>query len=280
MAKTGTLFRAIADEIRNRITTGEIAPGTQLPTEPQLIEQYKASRNTIRLALAALENEGLIATEHGRGSFVRDWSSLTHHATRAERVDRPASSTDAFVAEARDAGFEPSTSFSMRIEPAAAEIADRLQIPVDTFVVLRRVVRYIDGQVNSRQDSWYPMDVAETAGLNVPHDIKEGTVRAMAAAGFVESGHIDEVTARMPTPDDQETLDVATGVPVIVHQRTAWTTDRPTRVTRVTMPADRNRLVFELGNLDAYDATQTTKDDAVQNQTVQNESDESAATQQ
>jgi len=256
MARAGTLYRGIADQVRNRITTGEIPPGTKLPTESQLIDQYGASRNTIRLALAELENEGLIATEQGRGSFVREWSSLTHHATRAERVDRPASSTDAFVAEAREAGFEPSTSFSMRIEPAVSEIADRLQVPVDTFVVLRRVVRYLDGQVNSRQDSWYPMDLAEQAGLNVPHDIKEGTIRAMAAKGFKEVGNIDEVTARMPSPDDQETLDVATGVPVIVQQRTAWTATRPTRVTRVTMPADRNRIIYELGNLDAYEATQ------------------------
>ncbi|GAA4725800.1 GntR family transcriptional regulator [Promicromonospora umidemergens] len=256
MARAGTLFRGIADEIRNRITTGELAPGTRLPTESQLMDQYGTSRNTIRLALAALENEGLIATEQGRGSFVREWSSLTHHATRAERVDRPSSSTDAFVAEAREAGFEPSTAFSMRIEPAVAEVADRLQIPIDTFVVLRRVVRYIDGQVSSRQDSWYPMDVAEKAGLNVPHDIKEGTVRAMAAAGYVEVGHIDEVTSRMPSPDDHQTLDVATGVPVIVYVRTAWTEERPTRVTRVTLPADRNRIVYELGNIDAYEATQ------------------------
>ena len=256
MAREGMLYRGIADEIRNRITSGEIAPGTKLASGSQLMEQYGASRTTIRLAMAALENEGLIATEQGRGSYVREWSSLTHHATRAERVDRPASSTDAFVAEAREAGFEPSTSFSMHIEPAVAEIADRLQIPIDSFVVLRRVVRYLDGQVNSRQDSWYPKDLAEEVGLNVPHDIKEGTIRTMAAAGFKEVGYIDEVTARMPSPDDQETLDVATGVPVIVQQRTAWTTTRPTRVTRVTMPADRNRISYEIGNLNAYEATQ------------------------
>ena len=256
MARAGTLFRKIADEIRDRITTGEIAPGTKLPTESQLMDQYGMSRNTIRLALAALENEGLIATEQGRGSFVREWSSLTHHATRAERIDRPASSS-AFVAEAREAGFEPSTSFSMRIEPAVAEVADRLRIPIDTFLVFRRVVRYIDGQVSSRQDSWYPMDVAESAGLNVPHDIEQGTVRAMASAGYIEVGHVDELTSRMPSPDEQQTLDVATGVPVIVYVRTAWTSTRPNRVTRTTFPADRNRVVYELGDLDAYEAAQT-----------------------
>lgn len=254
MAREGTLFRGIADQIRNRITSGELAPGTKLSSESQLMDQYGASRSTIRLALGALENEGLISTEQGRGSFVREWKSLTHHATRAERVDRPWSSTDAFVAEAREAGFDPSTTFTMRIEPAVAEVADRLLIPVDAFVVLRRVVRYLDGQVSSRQDSYYPMDIAEEAGLNVPHDIKEGTVRTMATNGHVEVGYVDEITSRMPSPDDHQTLDTATGVPVIVYLRTAWTTTRPTRVTRVTMPADRNRVVYELGNLDAYEA--------------------------
>jgi GntR family transcriptional regulator len=56
------------------------------------MEKYQASRNTIRLALAALVNEGLVVTEHGRGTFVRERRALTYHAARAERADRAAGS--------------------------------------------------------------------------------------------------------------------------------------------------------------------------------------------
>ncbi|GAB4086330.1 GntR family transcriptional regulator [Myceligenerans cantabricum] len=250
MARNAT-YQRIADQIRDRITTGELAEGTKLPSESQLMEEFATSRNTVRNALGELESEGLISTAQGRGSFVREWNMLTFRATRAEHIDRPASwSHDSFVSETREAGHAPSTEFTMRIEPAVPEVADRLKIEGNSLVVFRRVVRYADSKPVSRQDSWYPMEVAETAGLNVPHDIPEGTVRAMAKAGLKEVGHYDELTARMPTPEESQTLDVPVGVPVIVYVRTAWTETEPIRVTRTTFPCDRNKIVYELGSLD------------------------------
>lgn len=75
----------------------------------------------------------------------------------------------------------------------------------------------------------------------------------MAEAGHIEIGHVDEITARMPTPDETRTLSLSAGVPVIVYHRTAWTDQRSVRLTRTVFPADRDRIVYELGQLDAYD---------------------------
>jgi GntR family transcriptional regulator len=255
MAPSGPLYRRIADDLREQIRTGAYLPGGRLPSEPDLMDAYGASRNTIRLALAALVNEGLVATEHGRGTFVRERRALTYHAARAERADRKsAEQGDAYVEEVREAGREPTQTFAMRIEPAGPEVCSRLHVEQDDLVVVRKVVRYVDGQPWSDQDSWYPMDIAEQAGLAVAHDLPQGTIRAMADAGHVEIGHVDEITARMPAPDEARTLDLAPGVPVVVYIRTAWTDKRPVRVTRTVFPADRNRIVYELGDLRAYEA--------------------------
>ncbi|XTZ18829.1 GntR family transcriptional regulator [Micromonospora echinospora] len=54
-----------------RIETGALAAGTMLPPESALTEEYRASRGTIRQAVAALRSEGLVSTERGRGTFVR-----------------------------------------------------------------------------------------------------------------------------------------------------------------------------------------------------------------
>ncbi|MFF5207813.1 GntR family transcriptional regulator [Streptosporangium sp. NPDC000396] len=64
-------YQAIAAALRERITTGALAAGTALPSESALRRQYRASRNTVRHALAELEREGLIVTRHGKGRFVR-----------------------------------------------------------------------------------------------------------------------------------------------------------------------------------------------------------------
>ncbi len=55
-----SLYQQVAAEVRRAIYTGELAPGDQIPTETDLMEAHGVSRNTVRLALGELENEGLI----------------------------------------------------------------------------------------------------------------------------------------------------------------------------------------------------------------------------
>ncbi len=64
-------YQAIAAEVREQIITGVLAAGMALPSESALRRQYRASRNTVRQALAELEGEGLVVTRHGKGRFVR-----------------------------------------------------------------------------------------------------------------------------------------------------------------------------------------------------------------
>ena len=56
--------------LRDRISSGELTPGTRLPSEPDLAELHDVSRVTIRRALAELEREGLISRRPGAGTFI------------------------------------------------------------------------------------------------------------------------------------------------------------------------------------------------------------------
>jgi GntR family transcriptional regulator len=252
---TTPLYRRIAAELREGITSGRLPPGSQLPTEQELEDRYKVSRNTIRLALGTLANEGMITSTPGRGTFVRERVMLTYHATRAEAADRPSDwHTDAYFFEVREQGRQPSQSFDMRIDAASLGVAERLRVEEGDPVVVRRMIRYVDGQPWSIQDSSYPMDIAQECGLLVPRDIPRGTVRVMADHGHVEVGHVDEITTRMPTPEEASTLELGSGVPVLEYVRTAYTKERPVRLTKTVFAGDRNRLVYELGQLEAlYD---------------------------
>jgi GntR family transcriptional regulator len=206
----------------------------------------------VRLALALLVNEGIIATTQGRRTFVRDRAMLTYHASRAEAADRPDDQrSDAYFGEVVQQGREPSQDFEMRIVSASVSTAQRLRVEEGEAVVLRRSIRYVDRIPWSIQDSSYPMDIAQECGLIVPHDLPYGTIRAMAEHGHVEVGHRDEITTRMPSPDEARTLDLGAGVPVLVYSRTAYTKDRPVRLTETVFAGDRNRLVYELGQLEA-----------------------------
>ncbi|MEU1397824.1 GntR family transcriptional regulator [Micromonospora zamorensis] len=63
-------YRSIAEELRERIEGGLIPRGALLPTESALTTEFRAARGTVRQAIAALREAGLVATEHGRGTYA------------------------------------------------------------------------------------------------------------------------------------------------------------------------------------------------------------------
>ncbi len=64
-------YRQLLIILRSQILKGELAPGERIPSEEDLIKTYGLSRGTVRKAIDQLEQEHLIETEHGVGSFVR-----------------------------------------------------------------------------------------------------------------------------------------------------------------------------------------------------------------
>lgn len=255
MAQSDPLYRRIAAELRESIRSGELPPGGQLPTEQELGRRYDVSRNTVRLALGMLTNEGAIASTPGRGTFVREHVVTTYHASWAEDHDRHGSDkADAYIAEVSAQGRTASyRNFEMRLVSATAELAERLRVEEGDALVVRGFLRLVDGEPSSLQDSYYPMDIAQECGLMTPNDLPQGTIRAMADHGYVEVGYVDELTTRMPSPDEARELSMGGGAPVLVYTRTTFTKDRPVRLTQTTFAGDRNRVVYELGDVTAYD---------------------------
>lgn len=65
-------YKRVATELRERIERGELQPGEQLPTLPQLCDEFGVTRNTVSRALGILREEGLVYYEAGWGVFVSD----------------------------------------------------------------------------------------------------------------------------------------------------------------------------------------------------------------
>jgi GntR family transcriptional regulator, sialic acid-inducible nan operon repressor len=64
------LYQEVLDRLMDRIRSGEIAPGAQLPSERELMEQYGVGRPAIREALQALERSGIVEIAHGERARV------------------------------------------------------------------------------------------------------------------------------------------------------------------------------------------------------------------
>lgn len=245
-------YRGVAEMIRSWIASGRYKPGDRLPTHQEIAKRLGTTRQTVVAAIKTLAQEGLVETGGSRGTWVRAHVHFVTDATSYDDVktERP-DGIDAFNAAVLADQREPSTRFEMRIEPAPADIADRLGIKPDELVCVRSVLQLVDERPWSRATSYYPMDITTQCGLDTPHDIPGGTVRRMAEHGLVEAGSVDEVNTRPPSADEARDLSAPDGTAMIVWIRTAATADRVTRVTVSVMPGDRNGLQFRQGEPDA-----------------------------
>ncbi|WP_406399809.1 UTRA domain-containing protein [Streptomyces sp. NBC_00879] len=135
-----------------------------------------------------------------------------------------------------------------RIKPDKA-LADQLKVSDKTKSVVRREnVFYADADPVYRVTTWIPWRIAQGTGLvqaEVPHQYGIHGV-------FEDEGHVmarisDEVTARMPTPDEVGYLNLSPGVPVIEVMHTSIDQDgEPYEVTRFVMRADMNGLSYNI----------------------------------
>jgi GntR family transcriptional regulator, phosphonate transport system regulatory protein len=70
MASGVALWRQVADGIERGIAEGRYAAGERLPGETEIAETYRVNRHTVRRALAALAERGLVRAERGSGTYV------------------------------------------------------------------------------------------------------------------------------------------------------------------------------------------------------------------
>lgn len=245
------LYRELAEDLRQAIKSGRLIPGSPLPTEADLAAQYQVSRNTVRLALGALTGEGLITAGRGRGGRrVQRREPLEYYASRSESMDRADErqivGVDAWVADNRDLGRDGTQHITVEIEQAPPDIAKRLDLDIDQPVVVRRRIRFSNGEPHNLNDTWYPADIAEGTPIMHPADVPQGTIALMRELGYAQVRYIDEVETRMPNPNEIHRLRIPQGFPVIVQTRVGHTTERPVKVTVTIWPGDRTKLIYEL----------------------------------
>ncbi|MGI5122737.1 GntR family transcriptional regulator [Marinactinospora thermotolerans] len=250
MARTDPpLYMQVAEALRERIRTGDLAPGDLLPTERDLAAQRKISRATAVRALEMLVSEGLVTTGNTRaGRRVRDLRILPVHASQTERVERRrAAGVDAWVADTRDAGRAPGQTIDVGVVTADAEIAAALQVAEGEPVAVRRRLRTLDGEPSNTAHTYYPMAIADgfPAILN-PTDVRPGVIAMMAEGGYVLTHFVDRLRWRPPTPEEAQTLRIGQGTAVLIQTRVGYIEERPVHLTRTTWPGDTIELVYEL----------------------------------
>ncbi len=129
------IWSSIAAALKEEIAAGTYAQGTKLPTEAQLALRFGVNRHTVRRALGALAEAGLVQPRRGAGVFVT-----------SVPTDYPLGRRVRFHQNVLANGRTPSRRM-LRTEtrPASADEAEALALPPSSLVHLIEGISLADG---------------------------------------------------------------------------------------------------------------------------------------
>src|SRR5215471_1665946 len=247
-ASDRAVYKQIADHLRAAIAQGRLREGDQLPSEAQLMAHYGVARMTARNALRLLQDQGLITAEHGRGVYVRARPPVRRLASDRFAQRHRKEGKAAFNIEAEQHGATPQVDMiSVTEATPPAEVADRLQLGEGSPVVIRSRRYLLDGRPVETAISYIPADLARGTPITDPNPGPGGIYARLEEQGHTLDRFTEEVSARMPTPEEVRLLALPPGVPVFRLVRTAYAIDgRAVEVCDTIMAADAYLLAYEL----------------------------------
>lgn len=97
------IYMQLVDRIKQMVVSGQLLPGQQLPTMRQLAADLRINYNTVGRAYAILDQEGVISTQQGRGTFIA--SRLNEDQIQKLRMDKLRSAIGQVLQEAFVLGY-------------------------------------------------------------------------------------------------------------------------------------------------------------------------------
>jgi GntR family transcriptional regulator len=204
------------------------------------MDTYRVSSRTVRVALDQLRAEGLISSKQGRGVFVRE-------QVVPRRLSTDITTSLGWYHTLARQGLKPAGGTTVRNEPASAEAAEWLGIEAGTEVVIRERDMSTEGQAPIMvATSHFPLWVVEAAPALA--DPKRGGMPEHLREAFGETYSHDVLTVRMPTPQEQDRLDLEPGTPVqIIRGATYDQQARPLHYIEVVAAGGRIEFSYVYG---------------------------------
>ena len=230
------VWRQIEDTLVAEIARGVFPAESQLPTEKELAERFDVNRHTVRRALAALAQRGLLLVEQGRGSFVvRDAIDYTlgPHTRFSENLLR--------------AGKEPAHELLRASEESANEnVARNLKVRPGTRVIRLETL----GRANRRPITlgrhFFPARLVPD--LVAQFERWRSITKALQHSGIGEYSRAwTRITARLPQQGEAHLLRLSTTAPVLITESVnIESRGRPIEYGEACFASDRVQLIVDL----------------------------------
>jgi DNA-binding GntR family transcriptional regulator len=200
----------IADYYRERILSGELRPGDEVPSERQVSAEWKVSRPTATKALDMLRREGYAAGRQGSGTYVTEPSRL--HRQASDRYRRSAETGRIYPANER------ARILAAELVEAPPDVAEVLGLQPGDQVIRRERLTLRDDEPVEVSISWVDGRIARAAPrLLETERILEGSVAYVeGVTGRRARWARDRISARLATADESAVLGLDDSSAVLV----------------------------------------------------------------
>jgi GntR family transcriptional regulator len=233
-AERTPLFEAVGAALKREIASGRFAETNVLPGERELSEMLEVSRTTLRRAIAALVDDGVLAHRHGAGTFVR---------RNPPHVEQPLSRLTSFTEDMRLRGLTASSRVIERgtYLPTPEETMMLGIGPGESVYRLSRL-RLADGVPMAIDHAAVPLHF-----LNGAQAAEESLYAALESSGFRPVRALQRLRAIIIGPAEAAMLEIAAGSAALDIQRIAYLADgRCVEFTRSYYRSDTFDFVAEL----------------------------------
>jgi GntR family transcriptional regulator len=229
-------YHRIAEALRERIRTGELAAGARLDNQRQLAKSFGVTLMTLRQALELLEREHLITRRHGLGTFVA-----------APSIDYDILQLRRFAGDLTAKGEHVATRLlGTRFAAPDRRVAEALRLSGGPRVLVLERLRLVDAHPMSLQRSFLPSPLGDEViradlALTPLHQVLEFKL------GVVITRASETVSAVRLGRREARDLGCRVGEPAFESERVSFGAGgAPVVFDRVFIPGDRFRITREL----------------------------------
>jgi GntR family transcriptional regulator len=245
VSKRIPLYYQLENLLRERIMSGVFSPGSRLPTESELIRQYGVSRITVRQALSALAEDGLIERRQGKGTFA------TERKAKRRAFEGHIDLTGSLDEVIGAGGETPFNVIEMNRVEADMREADLLAVEPGESVYRIKRINLRDGKPYGLTINYLPAEIGERL---TPDDLRYGMLLRLIETrfGVKLKGAKQHISAALADPHLARLLDVRVGSPLLSIERTAYSgDDRPVEFAHALYGADLYSYVINLTRTEA-----------------------------
>jgi GntR family transcriptional regulator len=230
------LYAQVENVIIDRISDGSLPPGTRLPSEDDLVQEYAVSRTTIRAAIQSLIQRGLVEIRRGKGTFV------TH-----PKITQELTELTGFVEDMQALGRHAEAKvLDQQVVAANQIVARQLAIPQGTLVVRIQRVRLADAIPLSFDETYLPKQLGEKVMAdNLETEPIFSLLEQKYRTPLVEAEYRLEAVCADPTVATALCIDL--GSPIFLIERTSYSIGhRPVDYEKLHYRGDQIRFVTRL----------------------------------